>query len=94
MSVNYKGQCKCCPIHPHSEEGMKADATGCLPSFYEMYKWQQETGKIWACHNNNKKPCSGFVGVLNEKGIDWNTNKGFITESCTTEEIYNPNSVK
>ena len=85
---NYKGQCKSCPIHPHTEEGELVDSYGCLPSYRNMLKWQQETGKVWACHSNPNKVCSGFVGVLNERGIKWNKSSDLITEKTSLEEIY------
>jgi len=84
----YKGQCKSCPIEPYTEEGHRADSYGCLPSFAEMLKWQQDTGKIWACHSNPKKPCSGFIGVMNKDNIKWDLTKGLITEDDTLETIY------
>ena len=85
---NYKGQCTSCPVHPWTEAGVLADSYGCLPSVYDMSKWQRETGKVWACHSNPKKPCSGFVGFMKENNVKYDLSKRLITESCTIEEIY------
>lgn len=89
--TKYKGQCRCCPVEPYTEEGVMADSYGCLPSTGDMLKWQQETGKVWACHNNPNKPCAGFTGVLDKNGIEWNLDKGLITESHTLKDIYEGN---
>ena len=88
MGKCHKGQCTSCPVQPYTEEGMLADAYGCLPHYGDMLKWKDETGKVWACHSNPNKPCSGFTGVMDKQGIKWDLEDGLITEQCTLEEIY------
>lgn len=81
-------KCKSCPIHPETEEGVLADSYGCLPSYAEALKWKRDTGKIWACHSNPKKPCGGFLRAMGENGEAYDLSNDLITEDSTLEEIY------
>ncbi len=83
--------CTGCPIDIHTEEGDLISNYGCLPCFADVLKWYQETGKVWACHENNFKPCVGFLKLCKEKGIKISVNKHtkLITEDDSLEYIYN-----
>lgn len=82
--------CKSCPINITTHEGEMADFYGCLPSYGDAMKWYQETGKVWACHSNNKIPCQGFLIRANEYGIDIivTPETELITEDHTLDQIY------
>jgi hypothetical protein len=82
--------CKGCPINITTDEGERADSYGCLPCYGDALKWYNETGKVWACHANNTKPCSGFIIVAKKYGIDIKVDENtvLITEQTTLEEIY------
>lgn len=71
-------------MHQKTEIAMMSTDLGCLPSLYEAKKWHDETGKVWVCHDNPKRPCEGLVKL---GGID-PTGKPLITEGMTLEEIY------
>lgn len=82
--------CQGCPINIHTEYGEKISDYGCLPCFSDVLKWYQDTGKVWACHEMNTKPCTGFLKICKEKGIKISIDKNtkLITESMTLEQIY------
>lgn len=82
--------CKCCPINITTEEGEMTANASCLPSYADALKWYQETGKVWACHSNPAKACSGFLIRAKYYGINISVNEStkLITESTTLEEIY------
>jgi hypothetical protein len=82
--------CNGCPINIHTEEGEKISNYGCLPSYGDVIKWYEETGKVWACHENNNNPCLGFLKLAKEKGkvVSVNRNTVLITENMTLEQIY------
>ena len=70
------------------QEGLKADLYGCLPSFSDVFKWHEDTGKLWACHDRPDQPCMGLITRLKEKGIEYDINSPLITEKSTLEDIY------
>lgn len=83
--------CKSCPINITTEEGEYADNTGCLASFPQAMCWYLDTGKIWACHSNTKKPCAGFLMRAEEflgKPIEIHGFETLITEQTSIREIY------
>lgn len=83
--------CKSCPINITTEEGEYADNTGCLASFVDAMCWYLDTGKVWACHSNTKRPCAGFLmraeAYLGEP-IKITPDTFLITERTTIKEIY------
>lgn len=83
-------QCEGCPILIHTDYGEQVSSYGCLPCYADVLKWYQETGKIWACHENPEKPCTGFLKLAKSKGLKISVNKDtkLITESMDLEEIY------
>lgn len=85
-------KCKSCPMEITSEEGAMADAYGCLPTLSEVFKWYEDTGKVWACHNNPTKACQGFINVAKTKGIEVKGTE-LITEETTLEQIYEQKSL-
>lgn len=78
-------KCNGCPVLVTSEEG---DMNGnmCLPSYGDVLKWYNDTGKIWACHKNPEKACVGFLIRLKIKNIPKNV--VLITEEMSIDEIY------
>ncbi len=82
--------CDGCPIDIHTEQGEIISNYGCLASFKEALTWYQDTGKVWACHEQPDKPCIGFLQLCKEKNIPISVNKNtiLITEQTTLEQIY------
>lgn len=82
--------CKSCPINITTQEGEEADMYGCLPYYAKIMKWYEDTSKVWACHANNKKVCSGFIIRAKANGVKININENtkLITEDHTLEDIY------
>jgi hypothetical protein len=74
----------------HTMEGDMISNMGCLPCLNDVKKWYEETGKIWACHENPTLPCTGFLKQMKRLGIKVSVNKDtkLITERTTLEEIY------
>ena len=82
--------CIDCPVRGRTEHAEMAVNYGCLPSYGDMEKWYNETGKVWACHDNPKKVCGGFKQILFEReNIKLPSKPILITEEMTLEEIYN-----
>ena len=87
--MRLKKHCKNCPAACETDEAEFAINVGCLPDFFDMFKWYQETGKVWACHDKNLCQCQGFVEMAKDyKKIDIPENTPLITEDHTLEEIY------
>ena len=63
-----KCECEACPFNYHSEMSMYANDMGCLPDSKETLTIFQETGAIWACHDNPKVPCQGLINHYDKKG--------------------------
>ena len=83
--------CKGCPISDQPTElGEQISNYGCLPDFRDARKWYEETGKVWACHEQNTKPCRGFLNrmKINGQPIKITASTQLITESMSLEDIY------
>jgi hypothetical protein len=82
--------CNGCPINIHTEEGEIVSNYGCLPCYADVIKWYNDTGKVWACHEQPDKPCIGFLKLAKQKGIIVSVNKNtkLITDGMTIKEIY------
>lgn len=82
--------CNGCPILIHTLQGEIVSNYGCLPCYSEVLKWYKDTGKVWACHENPTKPCTGFLKSAKKKGENVVVTKDtmLITELMTIEEIY------
>ena len=80
-------KCNGCPILVTSEEG-DINGNTCLPSYSDVSKWYNETGKVWSCHEKNTQPCVGFISQSKKRGIELNLKAELITEYSTLEEIY------
>lgn len=93
--MNKLKHCDGCPIDIHTEYGEQVSNYGCLPCYGDAIKWYKETGKFWSCHEDNTKPCIGFLKLAKEKGerISVNRNTILITEQDTIEDIYNGKSI-
>ena len=86
--------CNGCPVNIQSEEGATINDYSCLPCWADAIKWYKETGKVWACHENPKSPCIGFLKLAKQKGehVSVNRNTILITENTTIEQIYGRNN--
>lgn len=80
--------CKDCPIHPLTTAAEQAVNYGCLPVLSETIDWFNKSGRIWACHADNKQPCAGVLKKLiqNKETIDFK--KELITEETNFENGY------
>lgn len=85
--------CNGCPVDIHTEKGEMANNYGCLPDYSQALKWYKDTGKVWSCHEDNTKPCIGFLKLAKKYGekVSVNRNTVLITEQMPLEEIYNNN---
>lgn len=74
--------CKACPIEVTTEEGEMQSIYGCLTDYPQALEWYKTSGKIWACHKNNKKACRGFLNIALKNGelIEVNERTILITE--------------
>jgi len=66
--------CEACPFS-FSEKSEYAQGLGCLPAPYDIMKIKSETGKNWACHEDQeeKRLCAGYVAYAKEQGVDYKT---------------------
>ena len=81
--------CKDCPVEQETLISEQATSGGCLPDYWDMKKWFNDTGKVWSCHCNTKRPCNGFINRLRDwEGREVPNNPILITEETTLEEIY------
>lgn len=88
--------CDGCPIDIHHDRGDELSNYGCMPDYQQAKKWYLDTGKVWACHENNLYPCVGLLLRLKSDGIPISVNKKtiLITENQTLEEIYESDSIR
>jgi len=61
-------ECEACPFNIFSERSMEANNLGCLPDYQNIIKDYYEKNKVWACHEQPEKECSGFVNYFRENG--------------------------
>jgi len=61
--------CLHCPC-AYNEESEKIQNLGCLPTTYDLFQMQRG-GKNWACHEDDNKPCAGFVALCKEYDIKY-----------------------
>ncbi len=80
-------KCEDCPIIPETERAMNVVDWGCLPDKFQALEWYKKTWRLWACHDNPKKPCTGLIRVLKREWIKIDLSKPLITESTTKEEL-------
>lgn len=82
-------ECSDCPMatKKYSPGGEYGWNMGCLPGYEEASKWYAETGKSWACHANNRRPCGGFLNRSWVDGVEVSAG-GLITEDHSLEDIY------
>lgn len=63
-------ECKTCPF-AFSDESENVQNLGCLPTPQEILRIKRDTGKNWACHDNESRPCAGYVRAARKLGIDY-----------------------
>ncbi len=79
-----KNTCGSCPFEFESESALWAQAGGCLPELYDVKKWYQDSGRIWACHSEPTTPCKGAIHNLRQIfniRVKLDKNKPLITEN-------------
>lgn len=82
-------KCNGCPFNDMiTEEASKIQDYGCLPSQFDIKKWQKETGKNWACHSKPAQICAGLLNHCQENKLTVDFSKPLITESTEIKEIY------
>jgi hypothetical protein len=64
--------CEACPFS-FSDVAEQAQNYGCLPGAHEIRIIKRDTGKNWMCHDDETKPCAGYVADAAERGIDYKT---------------------
>lgn len=57
--------CNGCPFGC-SEASEQAQNWGCLPTPMQIIEMKEKSGHNWACHSNENKICSGFVGFVKD----------------------------
>lgn len=70
--------CTHCPF-AFTDASEEVQNYGCLPTPWDIIQMKRKSGHNWACHGNEKKICSGFVGFVKEypnKYSDIDTNTG------------------
>jgi hypothetical protein len=65
---NSKKMCNGCPFNC-TEESEQIQNYACLPSGYDIINYYQQEGKVWACHENSKIKCKGFLLHAKENGM-------------------------
>jgi hypothetical protein len=90
MCKNKLRHCDGCPVEIHTEKGEEISNYGCLPCYADALKWYNETGKVWACHEEPTKPCIGFLKRAKHYKVKVSVNRNtvLITDNMTLEEIY------
>ncbi len=61
--------CEACPFE-ETEASVQAQNWACLPTPSEALTIKRETGKNWCCHEDESRPCAGFIAVCRELGIE------------------------
>lgn len=56
-------ECTHCPF-AHTEPSEYIQNSGCLPEPFDAVSMKINSGHNWACHDNENKICTGFVGSL------------------------------
>jgi hypothetical protein len=65
-----KGMCDACPFaYTDYSEGIQN--LGCLPEPHELLTLKRDQNINWACHEDESKPCVGFVIRAHELGLDY-----------------------
>ncbi len=78
-----------CPFS-FSELSEQVQNYGCLPSPYEIVRMRVESGKTWACHSNQNKPCLGAINFLKEKNLPFKViDKNLVTENDDWSKFLN-----
>ena len=62
--------CSACPF-AFTDRSEYVQNLGCLPSPYEIMAAKRDTGRNWACHDDERRVCAGFVQKCRERGIDY-----------------------
>ena len=68
-------KCNGCPMLIDHEEGEKLSNYGCMPDFPYVKEVYHKTGKVWSCHCDTSKPCTGFLRRMKYLGVSIGINK-------------------
>lgn len=62
--------CAACPF-AFTDRSEYVQSLGCLPSPYEIMVAKRDTGRNWACHDDESRVCAGFVQECRERGVEY-----------------------
>lgn len=67
--------CSACPF-AFTDESEYVQSLGCLPSLFDIVQMKKQSGHNWACHENDKKLCTGFANHIALHHPDLNVKTG------------------